>query len=60
MIVSSCIEDITVTVDSDGDQGTGYAPAVMDDMLTRASREVLRLWLATRQAALEDAEEADE
>ena len=55
MIVSTTIDDsgVTVTVDSDGDQGDVYAPEVLDDMLTRASRNAMTLWFA-RQGSSDD------
>lgn len=50
MIVSVSIEEdgaIHVHLDSDGDQGDAYAPEVLDDMLSRASRTAVDTWAKT-------------
>lgn len=51
MIVCTTIDEdgcVTVSIDTDGDQGDGYSTDLTDDIVTRAGRECLRLWLGTR------------
>lgn len=64
MIVNVTIDEIAVSIDSDGDQGEGYAPDVMTDILSRAAREALALWMAANKWAEAnyptDAEDSDE
>ena len=59
MIVSAMIDEsgaVQVSLDSDGDQGEGYSTEVMDDLVTRAGRHALSLWLAARGTQDVDAE----
>lgn len=62
MIVQASIDEaggIQVSIDSDGDQGDGYAPEVLSDLLTRAGEQAIALWYAVH--ATDDAvEEAGE
>ena len=53
---------VSVSVDSDGDQGDHYSTDVTDDALSRAATEALSLWLGTRGVEVRepaDDEDAD-
>ena len=54
MIVQTSIDaegGVTVSVDSDGDQGDAYSTEVLDDMISRAGKQAIVLWLSTREPA---------
>lgn len=60
MIVHTSIDDdgsVTVSIDSDGDQGDGYSPDVLADLCSRAGNQALSLWWSARMVAHSDTAE---
>ena len=61
MIVSTTIDEngsVTVTCDSDGDQGDGYATDVLEDLAARSTSQAITAWFALHTEADVD-EDAD-